>query len=51
MKTITLTEVKAMVAAKQVVFAYPRKGYICVNGGTYFKADGKTIIFVKGLGK
>ena len=38
MNTITLKQVQALKAAGRVVYGYPVKGMVCVDGFKYFKA-------------
>ena len=49
MNTITLQEIKALVATNHVVFGYPRKGYVSVDGFKKFKASAPAFAFLKSL--
>ena len=49
METITIQEIKALIAANHVVCGYPRKGYVSVDGFKKYKASAHIFAFLKRL--
>lgn len=49
MPTITLQELKKLIASNHVVCPYPRKGYVSVDGFKKFKASSSAFAFLKSL--
>ena len=47
MTTITAKQVADLKTTGHVVFAYPRKGVICVDGFKYFKACAQALAAAK----
>jgi hypothetical protein len=51
MKKITIDEVKDLLAKGHVVFAYPKKGIVTVDGFKKFKASNEVFEFLKSIKK
>ena len=49
MENITLQEVKALIESNRVVFAYPRKNILSVDGFKKFNAQANVFDFLKSI--